>query len=220
MKAKLFSLSLVTLVTLFMIVPTIVKCQTPKNTFHIDKITASEGKSAMTSGLDFVVSMSPDSNSKSKGLILMAQANNERVNIRIGKSWGDVKRSGNLTLLLTPGVFKNVPWLGLMTIYNYNNWFSLCNWTGFGMGNNNQLTKPGWKPYFFVTYQEAGFNFGKNRFAYAIQLFTTNDLNHYLVYKRDFSLGKNTGLFAETTYDIKNELPMFVIGINYSFAQR
>jgi hypothetical protein len=33
-----------------------------------------------------------------------------------------------------------------------------------------------------------------------------------------YQLTKNN--LVETTYDIKNELPMFVIGLNYSFAKK
>lgn len=182
--------------------------------FSLNEGKVSVGKGAMTSGFDVVISFSNPNK-----VALIAQGNNERINVRIGKSWGDEKKFGNFTILATGGVFKNVPWIGPMFLYSHK-WFDLCSWSGIGMSTDNQLTDPGWNPNFFFNYQEAGLNFGKNRFAYSFMFFRTAKINHFLIYKRNFNLGKDTGLFVETTYDFTQEIPMFVVGFTHSFAKK
>jgi hypothetical protein len=177
---------------------------------HLDQIIVSEGKGAMTSGLDFVICMS-----KPNGVILGAQANNERANIRFGKSWEN-KEFGNFSAIVTLGAYKNVPWIGPMFLYNYK-FIDLFSWSGVGMSTDNKLTDPGWNPNFFFTYEEAGLTFGKNRIAYAIQFFSINPLDHFLIYRRNIPLSKKHEFFIETTYYFNKDMPMFVLGYKYNF---
>jgi hypothetical protein len=174
----------------------------------LDNITATEGKGAMTSGLDFVISLSTPN-----GVIFGAQANNERSNLRFGKKWG------NFSALFTAGAFKNVPWVGPMFIYKYK-CIDLFSWSGIGMATNKHFTDPGWKPAFFFDYQEAGLTLGKNRLAYSILFFATEKINQFAIYRRTFPLGEKNKFFVETTYDFTKDIPMFVLGYSHSFAKK
>jgi len=179
-----------------------------KAQISIDNITVSEGKGAMTSGFDIVISLS-----KPNGIIFSAQANNERANMRFGKKWG------NFSALVTIGAFRNVPWAGPMFFYDHK-WFDLFSWSGIGMSKDYKVTEPGWNPNFFFNYEEAGLNLGKNRFAYAIQWFITKKPDHFVIYRRNIPLSDKHGFFIETTYYITKDMPMFVLGYKHSFAKK
>ena len=83
----------------------------------LDRISMSEGKGAMTSGLDFVLSFSGQNDR-----LYALQANNERINVRFGKRFGD------FTALATLGAFRNVPWAGPMFSYSKFG-FTLFSWS-------------------------------------------------------------------------------------------
>ena len=171
----------------------------------LKSITATEGKGAMTSGIDFTI-MLTDTN----GWLYGAQANNERSNVRVGRTFGE------FTLIMTAGAFKNVPWTGAMLSYDHKG-LGLFSWTGFGMGTDKHLTDPGWQPGFFFNYEEASYTFGKNKIAYAALFFTTEPMCHFAVYRREVPLDNVHKLFVETTWDFQEEIPMFVIGYKHSF---
>lgn len=182
----------------------------------LDRIQMSEGKGAMTSGLDFVVSFSGQ-----KGRIYAIQANNERVNLRIGKQYGD------FSVLFTTGAFRNVPWAGPMAYYSVKG-FTFFTWSGIGFGTDKELTDPGFQPQFFFTYNSVEYAFGNNAVSYAFQFFTTNPMDHFFVYRRVFPLNKafkegsllQAGkFFVETTYDCRQDLAMFVVGYAHSFTK-
>jgi len=178
----------------------------------INNLTVTEGKGAMTSGFDVVVSFSSPN-----GLIYGAQANNERSNLRFGKTFGN-KKVGEFSALATGGAFKNVPWIGPMFLYQYK-WIDLFSWTGIGMATNKNFTDPGWKPTYFFNYEEAGLTLGKNRFAYSFILFTTEKINHFAIYRRTFPLNEKSKFFFETTWHFSKKIPMFVIGYRHSFSK-
>ena len=174
----------------------------------INNLTVTEGKGAMTSGFDVVVSFSSPN-----GFIYGAQANNERSNLRFGKKWG------NFSALATGGAFKNVPWVGPMFIYKYK-FIDLFSWSGIGMATNKYFTDPGWRPTYFFSYEEAGLTLGKNRFAYGLLSFATEKINHFAIYRRTIPLSEKNTFFVEGTYHFSKEIPLFVLGYKYSFAKK
>lgn len=177
----------------------------------LNDLTITEGKGAMTSGLDAVISLK-----NSNGLIFGAQANNERSNLRFGKKFET--KFGDFSILATGGAFKNVPWIGPMFLYEYK-CIDLFSWTGIGMATNKNFTDPGWKPTYFFNYEEVGLTLGKNRFAYSFILFTTEKINHFVIYRRTLPLNEKSKFFVETTYHFSQEIPMFVIGYCHSFSK-
>jgi hypothetical protein len=173
----------------------------------LDQIIVSEGKGAITSGLDFVISLS-----KPNGVLFGAQANNERSNLRFGKKFG------NSTMFVTVGAFKNVPWIGPMFTYNYK-FIDLFSWSGFAMAANKEYTDAGWHPAFLFNYEEMGFTLGKNRLAYSISWFMRAKVENFIICRREIPLGGEHDFFIETTYNLSKDLPMFVLGYKYSFVK-
>jgi hypothetical protein len=200
--------SSVTAIVLFMIVLLMGCMGKVSAQVTLDNLTATEGKGAMTSGLDFVISLSTPN-----GVIYGAQANNERSNLRFGKKWG------NFSALATGGAFKNVPWIGPMFIYKYK-CIDLFSWTGIGMATNKYFTDPGWKPTYFFNYEEVGLTLGKNRFAYGLLSFATEKINHFAIYRRTIPLGEKNTFFVEGTYHFSKEIPLFALGYNHSFVKK
>lgn len=203
MKTKLF------IMTIILCVANLVSAKENKTikigNYELSGITITSGKGALTSGFDtrfdFV-------NVKYADAILNLQANNDRICINIGKSFG------NLKLIESIAVFKNIPWTGPMILYSTGP-FDAIVWNGVGFAKTPELLVPGYKPQFFFSYEGIGLTFLKNnRIGAAVMWFGSNPMNWFVSYKHTFTIGEKSNLFAECTYNHNLDIPMFVIGYN------
>ena len=76
--------------------------------WQLSDVTASSGKGALTSGFDTQFGFE---NLKNDNLVMFLQANNDRICLTFGKKFG------NLKILESVAVFKNIPWTGPMILY-------------------------------------------------------------------------------------------------------
>ena len=203
MKTKLFTIAII-----FCVV-NLVSAQEKKTikvgNYQLSDVTVTSGKGALTSGLDTQFGFV---NTKDSTKVLFLQANNDRICINVGKSFG------NLTLLESVAVFKNIPWTGPMILYKAGP-FDFIVWNGIGFAKTNQLLEPSFKPQFFFSYEGVGLTFAKNnRIGASAMWFATQPVNWFVSYKRTFNIGEKSKLFAECTYNHALDIPMFVIGYN------
>lgn len=203
MKAKLLLLAIILIAVNF------VSAQEMKTikvgNYELSNATVTSGKGALTSGFDTQFGFA---NTKDSSKVLFLQANNDRICINVGKSFG------NLSLLESVAVFKNIPWTGPMILYKAGP-FDFIVWNGVGFAKTNQLTEPGFKPQFFFSYEGVGLTFAKNnRIGASAMWFATQPVNWFVSYKRTFNIGEKSKLFAECTYNHALDIPMFVIGYN------
>ena len=169
--------------------------------YHVSDFTISSGKNALTSGLDTRISFSNNGNG-----ILFITANSDRAVVNIGKKFGNFKAIESI------GVFKNIPWTGPMFLYQLGP-VDMMVWNGIGLAKDANLQHPGYTPQFFFSYEDIGVTIAKNnRVGAAIMLFTTEKINWFVSYKRTFSLGEKSKVFAEITYNHTLDIPMFVVG--------
>ena len=180
-----------------------------KKGFEISEISISSGKGALTSGFDSYVGFSHGENG-----ILFFQANNDRLCINIGKSFG------NLKLIESVGVFKNIPWTGPMILYQLGP-IDMIAWNGFGFAKNKEVTVPGWKPQFFVSYEGLGLTFLKsNRIGASVMWFATAPMNWFISYKKVIPVNENSKFYGEITYNHNLDIPMFNLGYTYRFTTK
>lgn len=183
------------------IVMNVVSAQESKTNYSLSDVTVSGGKGALTSGFDTRFDFSNNQNG-----ILFLQANNDRAVINVGKKFG------NLQLIESIGVFKNIPWTGPMVIYQLGP-LDFIVWNGIGFAKTKELLAPSYKPQFFFSYEGIGLTVNKNnRLSASVMWFATEKPNWFISYKRTISLGKTSKLFGEVTYNHALDIPMFVIG--------
>jgi len=201
MKTKLVVLAIVLMTSNVMFAQDTIKVKTLKvGNYSLTDVTISSGKGALTSGFDTRFDFSNDHN-----IFITLQANNDRANIMIGKKWGNFKAIASL------GSYKNIPWIGPMFLYTLGP-LDFTVWNGIGFAKTNQFTDVGYKPEFFFSYEGAGVTLGKNRISGAVMWFATDPMNWFASYKRNFTLGQYSTIFAEVTYNHTLNIPMFVIG--------
>jgi hypothetical protein len=51
-------------------------------------------------------------------------------------------------------------------------------------------------------------------------LFTTEKINHFVIYRRTLPLNEKSKFFVEATWHFSKEIPMFVIGYQHSFSKK
>ncbi len=171
--------------------------------WQLSDVTVTSGKGALTSGFDTQFGFT---NLKNDKLVMFLQANNDRICITVGKKFG------NLKVLESVAVFKNIPWTGPMILYSAGP-FDAIVWNGIGLGKTPELLAPSYKPQFFFSYEGMGVTFLKNnRIGASAMWFTTTPVNWFISYKHHFNVGKNSKFFAECTYNHNLDIPMFVIG--------
>jgi len=155
--------------------------------YELSNVTVTSGKGALTSGFDTQFGFA---NIKDTTKVLFLQANNDRICINIGKSFG------NLTLLESVAVFKNIPWTGPMILYNAGP-FDAIVWNGVGFAKTNELLAPSYKPQFFFSYEGVGLTFLKNnRIGASAMWFGTQPVNWFVSYKHTFNIGERSKIFA------------------------
>lgn len=171
--------------------------------WQLSDISISSGKGALTSGFDTQFGFA---NMKNDDLVMFLQANNDRICITVGKKFG------NLKVLESFAVFKNIPWTGPMFLYQLGP-VDMIVWNGIGFAKDKTLLAPGYTPQFFFSYEGAGVTFAKNnRIGAAVMWFGTNPLNWFISYKRTMHIGERSKFFAEATYNHALNIPMFTIG--------
>ncbi|MFA6386393.1 MAG: hypothetical protein WCW04_01305 [Candidatus Paceibacterota bacterium] len=174
--------------------------------FKISDITISSGKTALTSGLDTKVSFS-----NGKNRVLFIQANADRAILNIGK------KIKNFQIVESFGVYKNVLWTGPQITYQ-KGIIDVMLWNGVGFGKDKELTSPGTKPEFFLSYEGVGITVFKNyRIGGSVLWFRTDPMNWFVSAKRTFSIGEKSKIFTEVTYNHTLDIPMFVIGYSLKF---
>ena len=203
MKTTLFTIAIIFCVVNF------VSAQEKKTikvgNYELSNVTVTSGKGALTSGFDTQFGFA---NTQDSTKVLFLQANNDRICINVGKSFG------NLTLLESVAVFKNIPWTGPMILYKAGP-FDFIIWNGIGFAKTNQLLEPSFRPQFFFSYEGVGLTFAKNnRIGASAMWFATQPVNWFVSYKRTFNIGEQSKLFAECTYNHALDIPMFVLGYN------
>ncbi|NVN97057.1 hypothetical protein HXX01_02375 [Candidatus Nomurabacteria bacterium] len=192
--------SLILILAILLVTSIISNAQETKK-LSLSEITISSGKTALTSGLDTRVTFTNGSN-----LVLFIQANNDRAYINIGRK---IKK---FQITATIGPYKNVPWAGPMIVYQ-KGIFDAIVWNGVSLATDPQMSKPGYKPTFFFSYEGVGLTFLKtNRIGGAVQWFQDQKLNWFVSYKKIFKLGEKSKLFGEITYNHSLDIPMFVMG--------
>ena len=190
---------LLLLVVLFSSI-TIVNAQEKK--FTVSDVTVSSGKTALTSGLDTKVSFSNGKN------VIFIQANADRAILNIGK------KIKYFQIVESFGVYKNVLWTGPQIVYQ-KKFLDVMLWNGVGFGKDRELTCPGTKPEFFLSFEGVGITFLKNyRIGGSVLWFRTDPINWFVSIKRTFSIGEKSKMFTEVTYNHTLDIPMFVIGYN------
>lgn len=171
--------------------------------YSLSEATITSGKGAIASGLDtrFDFANSADTN-----MVLFMQANSDRVTINVGK------RFGNLKLIESFGIFKNMPWTGPMILYKLGP-LDFISWNGIMFATNDQLAEVGYKPQFFISYEGMGLTIAKHhRVGAAVLWFGTQPMNWFISYKGTVPIGKNSKIFSEITYNHTLDIPMFVVG--------
>ena len=180
-----------------------------KEGFKVSEIGISSGKGALTSGFDTYVGFSHGENG-----ILFFQANNDRICVNIGRSFGKLK------LIESVAVFKNIPWTGPMVLYQLGP-VDMIVWNGVGFAKTNQLSSPGWKPQFMCSYEGIGCTFLKsNHIGASVLWFGTNPMNWFASYKKVISVNENSTFYGEVTYNHNLDIPMFVVGYSYKFMKK
>jgi hypothetical protein len=184
---------------------TIINAQETKK-FTVSNVTVSSGKTALTSGLDTKISFSDGK----KGIIFI-QANADRVIVNYGK------KIQNFQIVESFGFYKNVFWTGPQIVYQ-KGIIDIMLWNGVGFGKDKELTCPGTKPKFFLSYEGVGITVFKNyRIGGSSLWFRTAPMNWFVSIKRTFSLGEKSKLFGEITYNHSLDIPMFVAGYTIKF---
>ncbi|MFA6256035.1 MAG: hypothetical protein WC606_02520 [Candidatus Absconditabacterales bacterium] len=199
MKTKLFVLASI------LIAVNLVSAQEIKTvkigTYSLSDFTLTSGEGAMTSGLDTRLDFS---NEKETQISLLV--NNDRATINIGKKFGNWQILGSI------GSFKNVPWGGIMLLYQAGS-FDAIAWNGAGFSKNETMTAPGYNPNFFISYEGVGVTFWRNNhIGGSLMYFAADPMNWFVAYKRDFHISLKSKIFAEVTYNHDLNIPMFVIG--------
>jgi hypothetical protein len=171
--------------------------------YSLSEATVTSGKGAISSGLDtrFDFANSADTN-----MVLFLQANADRITVHVGK------RFGNLKLIESFGVYKNMPWTGPMILYKLGP-LDFIAWNGVIFASTDQLQAPGYRPQFFISYEGMGLTIAKyHRIGGAVLWFGTQEMNWFVSYKGIVPIGKKSKLFTEITYNHTLDIPMFVIG--------
>ncbi|MEI6671987.1 MAG: hypothetical protein WCL02_01110 [bacterium] len=169
--------------------------------YSLTEVSITSGKGALTSGFDTRFDFS-----NGKSGVLFLQANNDRAAVHFGKKFG------NIQLIESFGVFKNIPWTGPMIVYTLGP-LDFIAWNGIGFAKTNTLKDPGYTPQFFFSYEGVGLTFLKNnRLSGALMYFGTDPMNWFISYKRTIIIGKRSKFFGEVTYNHALDIPMFVIG--------
>ncbi len=176
--------------------------------YNLSELTISSGKGAISSGLDTYFNFT---NSVTPNMVLFIQANSDRITINVGK------RFGNLKLIESFGIYKNMPWTGPMILYNIGP-LDFIAWNGIIFATTDQLQAPGHKPQFFFSYEGMGLTIAKyHRVGAAVMWFGTQPMNWFVSYKGTVPIGKQSKIFGEVTYNHNLNIPMFVIGYNIKF---
>lgn len=171
--------------------------------YSLSEVTITSGKGAIASGLDTRFDFT---NSVNPNMVLFMQANADRITINVGK------RFGNLKLIESFGIYKNMPWTGPMIIYKLGP-LDMIAWNGVMFAKTDQLQEVGYKPQFFISYEGMGLTIAKNhRIGAAVLWFGTQPMNWFVSYKANIPIGKQSKLFAEVTYNHALDIPMFVVG--------
>lgn len=177
--------------------------------YSLTDATIASGKGAIASGLDarFDFANSADSN-----MVVFLQANADRITVNVGK------RFGNLKLIESFGVYKNMPWTGPMILYKIGP-LDFIAWNGVIFATTDQLQAPGYTPQFFISYEGMGMTIAKyHRIGGAVLWFGTQPMNWFISYKGTIPIGKQSKLFAEITYNHILNIPMFVVGYSMKLS--
>jgi len=176
--------------------------------YNLSELTISSGKGAISSGLDTYFNFT---NSSDTNMVLFMQANSDRVTINVGK------RFGNLKLIQTFGIYKNMPWTGPMILYKLGP-LDFMSWNGIIFASTDQLKDPGYNPQFFFSYEGMGLTIAKyHRVGAAVMWFGTQPMNWFVSYKGTLPIGKTSKIFGEVTYNHTLDIPMFIIGYSVKF---
>ncbi len=171
--------------------------------YSLSEATITSGKGAIASGLDTRFDFA---NSADPNMVLFMQANTDRVTINVGK------RFGNLKLIESFGIFKNMPWTGPMILYKLGP-LDFIAWNGIMFAKTDQLQEAGYNPQFFISYEGMGVTIAKyHRIGGAVLWFGTQPMNWFVSYKGTLPIGKQSKLFTEITYNHALDIPMFVVG--------
>lgn len=171
--------------------------------YSLSEATITSGKGAIASGLDTRFDFA---NSADPNMVLFLQANTDRVTVNVGKKFG------NLKLIESFGVYKNMPWTGPMVLYKLGP-LDFIAWNGVMFAKNDQLEKVGYNPQFFISYEGMGLTIAKyHRVGAAVLWFGTQPMNWFISYKGTIPIGKQSKLFTEVTYNHTLDIPMFVVG--------
>ncbi len=176
--------------------------------YSLSEATITSGKGAISSGLDtrFDFTNSADTN-----MVVFMQANSDRVTVHVGR------RLGNLKLIESFGVFKNMPWTGPMILYIWGP-FDFMAWNGVVLSKSEKNLEIGYKPHFFISYESVGLTVAKyHKIGGSILYFGTDPLNWFVYYRETFPIGKQSKLFAEITYNHTLDIPMFIVGYAMKF---
>lgn len=205
MKTKLLLVIAIVLVVVNSVFAQETKKTVKVGNWQLSDVTVTSGRGALTSGFDTQFGFT---NLKNDNLVLFLQANNDRICATFGKKFG------NLKVLESVAVFKNIPWTGPMILYKAGP-FDFIVWNGVGFGKTPELLAPSYKPQFFFSYEGMGVTFLKNnRIGASAMWFATQPVNWFVSYKHTFDIGEKSKLFAEATYNHALDIPMFVIGYN------
>lgn len=171
--------------------------------YSLSEVTITSGKGAIASGLDTRFDFA---NSANPNMVLFMQANSDRVTVNVGKKFG------NLKLIESFGIFKNMPWTGPMILYKLGP-LDFIAWNGCVFAKNDQLAEFGYTPQFFISYEGMGLTIAKyHRIGTAVLWFGTQSMNWFVSYKGSISLGKQSKIFTEITYNHALDIPMFIVG--------
>jgi hypothetical protein len=199
MKSKMFSGLLMTV-----LLSSLAQAQS----FELTNASISWGKGALTSGLDVTVDFTKSDSSQ----FFIINGNNERSNMNYG--WNVTKSFAPVVSL---GMFRNVPWIGLRGTYSPLSFVNFFHWSGLGFSKTKKLEEPGTNPNLFFVFNAVYVKVHDFRLGYGLNHFKQDLPNHLYSLKYSWPFNLYIKVALEVTYNYREEIPMFVMYLSYKF---